>query len=171
MESSVGLRREAHPISVTIKSGEVIVRVDSSGESSETNELRLIPHHAHPGRDIDPYLGPSCRRGGLYRAAMRPALEDIENVVGDEAASHGQNVAVAMPMLMAAEQAHRLDQVQMLPGAGHRHVEEAALLSNCSLLPTTISDGMHPETTQRTSGRLLSVHRLHANMERQAQRL
>jgi hypothetical protein len=39
-----------------------------------------------------------------------------------------QNVAVAMPMLVAAEHAHRLHQMQVLPRAGHRPEREAALL-------------------------------------------
>jgi hypothetical protein len=34
---------------------------------------------------------------------MCAPLEDIENRVGDETAAQGQNMAVAMPMLMAAE--------------------------------------------------------------------
>ena len=58
---------------------------------------------------------------------MCPALEEMQNAIGDEAAAHCENMAVAMPMLMAAEQAHRLDQMQMVPGARHRHVEETAL--------------------------------------------
>jgi len=37
-------------------------------------------------------------------------------------------MAVAMPMLMAAEEAHRLDQMQMLPSARHCDVQETALL-------------------------------------------
>jgi hypothetical protein len=59
---------------------------------------------------------------------MYPAVEDIENAVRHEAAAHSQNVAIAMPVLLAPEQAHRLDQMQVLPGAGHRHVKETALL-------------------------------------------
>ena len=57
---------------------------------------------------------------------MRSPPEDIENTVGNKAAAHGENVAVAMPMLMAAEQAHRLHQMQVLPRACHRHVKETA---------------------------------------------
>ena len=33
-----------------------------------------------------------------------------------------------MPMLVGAEQAHRLHQMKVLSGAGHRDVEEPALL-------------------------------------------
>jgi hypothetical protein len=64
---------------------------------------------------------------------MRSPLEGIENAVPKESAAHGQNVAVAMPMLMAAKQAHRLHQMQMVPGARHRHVEETAFFRNPEL--------------------------------------
>src|SRR5258707_8706535 len=55
----------------------------------------LIPHLPHPGGDIDPYLGPSCRGGGLCGAAMRSAFEDTENAVRSETAAPGTNVAAA----------------------------------------------------------------------------
>jgi hypothetical protein len=34
---------------------------------------------------------------------MCPALEEMQNAIGDEAAAHSQNMAIAMPMLIAAE--------------------------------------------------------------------
>jgi len=60
-------------------------------------------------------------------AAMGATLEEIENVVWDEAAAHRQHVAIAVAMLMAAEDAQWLYQVKVLSGARHRDVQEAAL--------------------------------------------
>jgi hypothetical protein len=68
-------------------------------------ELRLIPDRRHPGRNIDPYRQPLCQGQVLNGAALGSALEDSENAVGDETATHGENVAVTMPMLMGAEEA------------------------------------------------------------------
>ena len=79
--------------------------------------LSLIPHLPHPGRDIDPDPRPPCRDWRVNGMTVGSALEEIENAVGNEAAAHRQDMGVAVPMLMAAVQAHRLNQMQVLPGA------------------------------------------------------
>ena len=56
---------------------------------------------------------------------MGSALEEVENVIRYEATAHGQDVAVAMSVLVASVQAHRLNQMQVLSGACHRDVESA----------------------------------------------
>ena len=53
---------------------------------------------------------------------MSMALEYIKNAIWDEAAAHGQNVTVCMPMLMSAKKTHWLHQMEMLPCARHRDV-------------------------------------------------
>ena len=68
-------------------------------------------------------------------AAMRPTFEEIENAIWNEAAAYCQNMAIAMPLLMSAEEAQWLHQVQMLPRARHRHVEEAAFFLDLLMVP------------------------------------
>jgi hypothetical protein len=50
-------------------------------------------------------------------AATGAALEEIENAAGDEAAAHRQNLAIGMPMLMAAGEAQWLCQMEIMLGA------------------------------------------------------
>jgi len=68
-------------------------------------------------------------------AAVGTAFEAIENAVWDEAAAHRQNMTIAMPMLMSAEEAQWLHQVQMLPRARHGHVEETAFFLDLLVIP------------------------------------
>jgi len=44
----------------------------------------------------------------MTTAAMGTAFEEIENAVWNEAAAHGQNMTIGMPMLMGAEESHRV---------------------------------------------------------------
>ena len=62
----------------------------------------------------------------MASAAVGTAFEAIENAIWDEAAAHRQNMTIAMSMLMSAEEAQWLHQVQMLPRARHGDVKEAA---------------------------------------------
>ena len=63
----------------------------------------------------------------ISTGAMSMALEYIKNAIWDEAAAHGQNVTVCMPMLMSAIKTQWLHQVEMLPGARHCDVQETPL--------------------------------------------
>ena len=83
--------------------------------------------------------------------AVRPALEHVEDTLRNEPAAQCQNVAIAISMLMAAEQAHRLHQVQMLPGARHRHVKETPFFLDLLTGPTAMSEGMQPSVTLSTN--------------------
>ena len=68
----------------------------------------LVPHFTHLGRDIDSYLQFRSKRRIVASAAVGTAFEAIENAVWDEAAAHRQNMTIAMPMLMSAEEAQWL---------------------------------------------------------------
>jgi hypothetical protein len=41
-------------------------------------------------------------------AAIRAAFEEIKNAVWNEAAAHRQNMTIGKPMLMGAEEPHRV---------------------------------------------------------------
>ena len=78
---------------------------------------------------------------------MRSALEQVENAIGNEAAAQHHDVAVAESMLMAAEEPHRLHQMQVLSGARHRDIENPALLLDLVALADAMSDGIQPSMT------------------------
>jgi hypothetical protein len=80
----------------------------------------------HPGCHVHPYVRFGFRTRTVTSAAIGTACEIIENGVWNEAAAHRQNMTIAMPVLLGAEEPQRLHQVQVLPGAGHRDVEEPA---------------------------------------------
>lgn len=56
------------------------------------------------------------------------AAEAVHDRVGQEAAPRCIDVAIAVAVLLGHEHAKRLDQVQVIAGAGHCHGHEAALL-------------------------------------------
>ena len=64
------------------------------------------------------------------RGSDRPgaALEPVEDGGRNEARARGVHVAVTARALLMREEALRHDQVQVIAGARHRHVEETALL-------------------------------------------
>src|SRR3954451_18556247 len=88
--------------------------------------LGLVPHFAHPSSHVDPLRQVDRRAGPMTRAPIRPPFELVEDRIRNEAAPHCQDIAVTMPMLVAAEYPHRLHQMQVAPGAGHRNVEKTA---------------------------------------------
>ena len=59
---------------------------------------------------------------------MSSALEVVENAIWNKPAAHRLDVAVAMSVLVAAVQAHKVNQMQVMFGARHRDIEEPALL-------------------------------------------
>ena len=68
-------------------------------------------------------------RGGLRRAAWPGGLlEKAREIVGNETAARGIDMAVAARMLAMGEEALRNHQMQMVAGAGHGDIEQAALL-------------------------------------------
>ena len=66
---------------------------------------------------------------------MGTAFEAIENAIWDEAAAHRQNMTIAMPMLMGAEEAQWVHQVQMPPRTRHGDVEETAFFLDLLMVP------------------------------------
>src|SRR5690348_2046056 len=68
------------------------------------------PHVAHDCRDIDARRAPNQR---LVARAFGPgaALEQLKQVVGNEPRSWREHVAVAVAMLLRAEEAQRLHQM------------------------------------------------------------
>src|SRR6266576_2846655 len=87
------------------------------------------PHAAHAGADIDPYaLAPvSCRQ---FRGDARPShpFEKVEQLVRNEAASRGIDMAVALRVLAMGEEALRDHEAEIVPRARHRDIEETPLL-------------------------------------------
>src|SRR5215468_9445539 len=82
---------------------------------------------------------------------MSMALEYIKNAIWDEAAAHGQNVTVCMPMLMTAKKTQWLHQMEMLPGARHCDVQETALFLDLIGAADCLSEGMQPSLTLSTN--------------------
>src|SRR5262245_20303184 len=88
---------------------------------------RSAPHAAQARGDIDRRA--SAGAGFRLRTGGRPgaALEAVEHGGGDEARARGVDVAIAVRALLMGEEALRRDQVQVILGAGHGDVEQAAL--------------------------------------------
>jgi len=56
------------------------------------------------------------------------ALEARGHAIRNEAAPRNQDVAVPETLLVGDEHLHRMKQVERVPGAGHRHIEQPPLL-------------------------------------------
>ena len=65
--------------------------------------LGLVPHFAHPSSHVDPLRQVDRRAGSMTRAPIGPPFELVEDRIRNEAAPHGEDIAVAMPVLVAAE--------------------------------------------------------------------
>jgi hypothetical protein len=62
-----------------------------------------------------------------------------------------QHLNVANGIKAEALRDSRLHQMQVLPGARHRHVKQTAIFLNCSRLPTAMSEGIQPSLTLSTN--------------------
>jgi hypothetical protein len=63
----------------------------------------------------------------VFTAAGGTTFEKIQDSLWDEAAAHRQHIAIAVAMLMAAEETQRLHEVKVLSGPRHRDVQQTAL--------------------------------------------
>ena len=71
----------------------------------------------------------------MASAVVGTAFEAIENAIWNEAAAHRQNVTIAVSLLMSAELAQWVHQVQMLPRARHGDVQKAAFFLDLLMVP------------------------------------
>src|SRR5208282_6423369 len=88
----------------------------------------LPPHFAQPGPDINPggASGAGCIADGS-RGCLEDSGKQAKDLVRQEARARREDVTSTMPMLMRAIETRWLHEMQVLPGARHRHVEEPAL--------------------------------------------
>ena len=88
----------------------------------------LGPHAAQPRPDVNPgdrlRHRRVCNSFGSYRGAPG---EQRQDVVGQESRPWSYRVAAAEAMLVGAEEPQRLNQMEMLLGAGHSDVKQTAL--------------------------------------------
>src|SRR4029079_5616306 len=90
---------------------------------------RLAPHLTHPRSDVDANAVPAttypviCSRDGPARR-----LEQLQQRVGDEARAGGINVAVDIHALPMRKKALRDDEVQVVLGARHGHIQHPPVL-------------------------------------------
>src|SRR6185369_4964490 len=90
--------------------------------------LALPPHPPQPRPDIDRL--PRHRGPGIRAAGERPGatLEVLPDRGRDEPRAGRIHVTVAAAALLVSKEALRHDKMEVILGAGHRHIEQAALL-------------------------------------------
>src|SRR6516165_3036863 len=92
-------------------------------------ESGLAPNPSHASADIDLWALAWAACSGAWRG-YRPirALEQGEQLLGDEAGSRCINVPIALGMLTVCEEALRHHQMEIVLGPRHCDVEQPAFL-------------------------------------------
>ena len=86
-----------------------------------------MPRMRAPTSTRGPWLAAARRGAGRRQRPCRP-LEQAEQPIRNEARARGIDVAVALRILAVGEEALRHHEMQIVLGARHRDVEQAALL-------------------------------------------
>jgi len=91
--------------------------------------LRSSPHPAHASADIDAHALSSSPRGSAGRNT-RPTchVEQAEKAIWDKARPRCIEMAIALGTLAVREETLWYHQMQIVLGAGHSYIKEAALL-------------------------------------------